>query len=67
MNEAFKIGMWTVTLTRKGAAWTWTAQSRRGGGSGFRPSYETAKSAAEEFIAEQTIDLEREAERRAGC
>lgn len=66
MQEVFKIGTWTVTLTRKGAAWTWDAASRHGGGSGFRPNYELAKDAAEEFIALQSIALASEAERRAG-
>lgn len=65
MKEQFKIGMWTVTLIRKGAAWTWDVQSRRGGASGFRPNRETAESAAREFIALQSIALAEDAERRA--
>lgn len=67
MIETFKIGMWTVTLTRKGAAWTWDAQSRHGGATGFRPNYGLARDAAEEFVAIQSIDLARAAERRSGC
>ena len=65
MVETFKIGAWTVTLQRKGAAWTWSAQSRHGGAQGFRPNYELAKNAAEEFIALQSVALAGEAERRA--
>lgn len=67
MVKTFKVGTWTVTLTRKGAAWTWDVQSRRGGASGFRPNYELAKDAAEEFIALQSIALAEETERRSGC
>lgn len=67
MTEVFKIGMWTVTLVTKGAACTWEASSRHGSARGFRPNMALAKSAAEEFIALQSIALAQEAERRAGC
>lgn len=52
MTYTLKHKRWTVTLTRKGGAWTWEALDPRGKGSskGYRPYEALALQAAKDWV-----------------
>lgn len=68
MQESYKYCGATITLARKGAAWTWEVRFPYGGSvKGFRPNYELAVDAAEDTILINNESRAAQVERNFGC